>query len=155
MEEQNLRFQEEATQYVRSIGRWNRFFAILRIISCVFMVLGAMVMFATGSMMEGMMSNMADDEYAAAAGMAALPTALIAVLYLVIAGLQVPVIIYLMRSAKAAETAVALNSNEAAVSFLANSKSYWKYYGILTIVMLAFCIVVLPIIVIGSVAAAL
>jgi hypothetical protein len=119
------------------------------------MVLGAMVMFATGSMMEGMMSNMADDEYAAAAGMAALPTALIAVLYLVIAGLQVPVIIYLMRSAKAAETAVALNSNEAAVSFLANSKSYWKYYGILTIVMLAFCIVVLPIIVIGSVAAAL
>ena len=50
---------------------------------------------------------------------------------------------------------MALNSNEAAVSFLANSKSYWKYYGILTIVMLAFCIVVLPIIVIGSVAAAL
>ncbi len=155
MEEQNLRFQEEAKQYVRSIGRWNRFFAILSIISCVFMVLGAMVMFATGSMMEGMMSNMAHDEYAAAAGMAALPTALIAVLYLVIAGLQVPIIIYLMRSAKAAETAVALNSNEAAVSFLANSKSYWKYYGILTIVMLAFCIVVLPIIVIGSVAAAL
>ena len=63
MEEQNLRFQEEAKQYVRSIGRWNRFFAILSIISCVIMVLGAMVMFATGSMMEGMMSNMAHDEY--------------------------------------------------------------------------------------------
>lgn len=155
MEEQNLRFQEEAKQYVRSMGRWYKFFGILSIVGCVFEVLGAMVMFATGSMMEGMMSNMADNEYAAAAGMAALPTALIAVLYLVIAGLQVPVIIYLMRSAKAAETAVALNSNEAAVSFLANSKSYWKYYGILTIVVLAFCIVVLPIIVIGAVAAAL
>jgi uncharacterized membrane protein YfcA len=84
-----------------------------------------------------------------------MPMWLFGILYLACAGLMVPVIVYLLRGAKAAETAVALNSNEAAVSFLSNSKSYWKFYGILTIVMLALCIIAIPISIITAVAAAL
>jgi hypothetical protein len=68
---------------------------------------------------------------------------------------MVPVIVYMLRGAKAAETAVALNSNEAALGFLSHSKSYWKFYGILTIVMLALCIIAIPIAIIAAFAVAL
>ena len=152
MEEQNLRLQEEAKQYVRTMGRWYKFFGILSIVGCVFMVLGAIMMLAVGGMMDEGMKNY---EMYNSEGMGSMPTWLIGILYLVCAGLMVPVIVYMLRGAKAAETAVALNSNEAAVSFLSNSKSYWKFYGILTIVMLALCIIAIPIATITAVAAAL
>ena len=152
MEEQNLRLQEEAKQYVRSMGRWYKFFGILSIVGCVFMVLGAIMMLAVGGMMDEGMKNY---EMYNSEGMGSMPTWLIGILYLACAGLMVPVIVYMLRGAKAAETAVALNSNEAAVSFLSNSKSYWKFYGILTIVMLALCIIAIPISIITAVAAAL
>ena len=152
MEEQNLRLQEEAKQYVRSMGRWYKFFGILSIVGCVFMVLGAIMMLAVGGMMDEGMKNY---EMYNSEGMGSMPTWLIGILYLVCAGLMVPVIVYMLRGAKAAETAVALNSNEAALGFLSNSKSYWKFYGILTIVMLALCIIAIPISIITAVAAAL
>ncbi|MBR1549279.1 MAG: hypothetical protein IJ634_01420 [Bacteroidales bacterium] len=160
MEEQNLKLQDEVKQYVHSMGRWYKFFGILAIVGCALMVLGALMMLLTGGMMGSIMENasasaMYDADIAAAAGMGSMPFWLLGIFYLIGAGTEVPIIIYLLRGAKAAETAVALNSNEAAASFLANSKSYWKYYGILTIVVLAFCIIVLPIIIIGAVAAAL
>ena len=152
MEEQNLRLQEEAKQYVRTMGRWYKFFGILSIVGCVFMVLGAIMMLAVGGMMDEGMKNY---EMYNSEGMGSMPTWLIGILYLVCAGLMVPVIVYMLRGAKAAETAVALNSNEAAVSFLSNSKSYWKFYGILTIVMLALCIIAIPIAIIAAFAVAL
>ena len=152
MEEQNLRLQEEAKQYVRSMGRWYKFFGILSIVGCAFMVLGAIMMLAVGGMMDEGMKNY---EMYNSEGMGSMPTWLIGILYLVCAGLMVPVIVYMLRGAKAAETAVALNSNEAAVSFLSNSKSYWKFYGILTIVMLALCIIAIPIAIIAAFAVAL
>ncbi len=152
MEEQNLRLQEEAKQYVRSMGRWYKFFGILSIVGCVFMVLGAIMMFAMGGMMDEVMENA---EMYNTSGFGAMSMSLIAVFYLAGAGLNVPIIIYMLRGAKAAETAVALNSNEAALSFLANSKSYWKYYGILTIVVLAICIIAVPVSIIAVAAAAL
>jgi hypothetical protein len=152
MEEQNLRLQEEAKQYVRTMGRWYKFFGILSIVGCVFMVLGAIMMLAVGGMMDEGMKNY---EMYNSEGMGSMPTWLIGILYLVCAGLMVPVIVYMLRGAKAAETAVALNSNEAALGFLSNSKSYWKFYGIMTIVMLALCIIAIPIATITAVAAAL
>lgn len=152
MEEQNLRLQEEAKQYVRSMGRWYKFFGILSIVGCAFMVLGAIMMLAVGGMMDEGMKNY---EMYNSEGMGSMPTWLIGILYLVCAGLMVPVIVYMLRGAKAAETAVALNSNEAALGFLSNSKSYWKFYGIMTIVMLALCIIAIPIATITAVAAAL
>ena len=152
MEEQNLRLQEEAKQYVRSMGRWYKFFGILSIVGCVFMVLGAIMILAAGGMMDEGMKNY---EMYNSEGMGSMPTWLIGILYLVCAGLMVPVIVYMLRGAKAAETAVALNSNEAALSFLSNSKSYWKFYGIMTIVMLALCIIAIPIAIIAAFAVAL
>ncbi len=156
MEEQNLRLQEEAKQYVRSMGRWYKFFGILSIVGCVFMVLGAIMMFAAGSVISNF-DYSAYEGYDAnvAASMVGMPMWLIGILYLACAGLMVPMIVYMLRGAKAAETAVALNSNEAALSFLSNSKSYWKFYGILTIVVLAICIIAIPISIIAAAAAAL
>lgn len=152
MEEQNLRLQEEAKQYVHSMGRWYKFFGILSIVGCAFMVLGAIIMMTVGQVNYSAYAGYNAD---VAASMGSMPMWLIGILYLACAGLMVPVIVYMLRGAKAAETAVALNSNEAAVSFLSNSKSYWKFYGILTIVMLALCIIAVPVAIIVAFAAAL
>ena len=53
MEEQNLRLQEEAKQYVHSMGRWYKFFGILSIVGCAFMVLGAIMMMTVGNVSAG------------------------------------------------------------------------------------------------------
>lgn len=153
MEEQNLRLQEVAKQYVHTMGRWYKFFGILAIVGCVFMVIGALIMFATGSVVNSMMEDA--EMYNAGMATPQIPTVLMAVIYLIGVGIEVPIIIYMLRGAKAAETAVALNSNEAAVEFLSNSKSYWKYYGILTIVVLAICIIAVPVVAVAAAAAAL
>ena len=68
------------------------------------------------------------------------------VLYLVVAGLYVPMAIYIKRIFTAAETAALSNDNDAMVEYLKNNKSLCKFYGILTIVMIGFCILVMPII---------
>lgn len=148
MEEKNLKLQEEAKRYVYSIGRWYKFFGILSIIGAVMMVLGALMFIVIGS--AGPMA-----EAMAESGMPPLPMWLLGVLYLVMAGLMVPVIIYLLRAASDAESATALNCNEAAVRFLRNTKRFWKFYGILTIVVLALCIVVMPIAMVAGVMSAL
>lgn len=54
--------------------------------------------------------------------------------------------IYIKRIFTAAETAALSNDNDAMVEFLKNNKSLCQFYGILTIVMLGFCILVMPII---------
>lgn len=151
MEEQNLRLQEEAKRYVQSMGRWYKFFGILSIVGCAFMVIAAIVIGITGTALNSLMQT-AEME---GVTMPAIPMGWMAVIYLISAGLMVPIIVYLLRGAKAAEEAVVSDDNEAAVRFLANSKSYWKYYGILTIVMIAFCILFVPIIAISAAAMAL
>ena len=151
MEEQNVKLQEEAVAYVRSMGRWYKFFGILSIVGGAFMVIAAIVVGITGTALESLMETSEMEGVA----MPPIPMGWMAVIYLISAGLMVPVIVYLMRGAKAAEEAVDSRSNEAAVRFLSNSKSYWKYYGILTIVVMAFCILFVPIIAVSVAAMAL
>ena len=68
------------------------------------------------------------------------------IIYLVVAALYVPMAIYIKRIFTAAETAALSNDNDAMVEYLKNNKSLCKFYGILTIVMIGFCILVMPII---------
>lgn len=134
MEEKNLKLQMASKRYVHSMGRWYKFFAVVYIVSMSLMVVGAAMLFVAGPLMN---------EAMATAGYS-FPAWIMGVLYLVCVVLMLPMVIYLMRAAKAARTAVALNNNEAAVRFLRNSKSYWKYYGIVTIVMLGIFAIAIP-----------
>lgn len=145
MEEQHIQLQEEVKQYVRSTGRWYNFFAILSIVGIAFMVPTALLFFVAGGFMSEAMAEAGQP----------FPAWVLGVIYLASAALMVPIVIYLMRASKDAKSAVELNSSEAAVRFLRNTKSFWKFYGILTIVVIALCIIAVPIAVTIGVAAAL
>lgn len=150
MEEKNLKLQVAAKRYVHSMGRWYKFFAVVSIVGMALMALcGAMMIVLSAVGADAMMSDvMAESGYPFAAWV-------LGVIYLVSAGLMLPCVIFLMRASKAARTAVALNNNEAAVAFLRHSKSYWKFYGILTIVILGICVLIIPVAAIVGVMSAL
>lgn len=143
MDEQNIRLQQEAKQCVHSIGRWYKFFAIVGIVMASLCVLaGAFMIVASAVFTEALAE-------------CPFPAWMMGAVYLVSAVLELPVIIYLMRAAKAATKAVGFNNNELAAAFIRLSKSYWKYYGILTIVMLGLCALAVPTGVVAGIVAAL
>ncbi|MBR3528077.1 MAG: hypothetical protein IKN84_00265 [Bacteroidales bacterium] len=140
MEEQvcqnSTKMVEEIKSHVVSICKWNRFFAILFIICAAIMFFSSLMMLVGGTYYyNGMEIN----------------PAVIAVVYLVMAGCDVPIIVYLLRAAHAADDVLVIeNEVQAVADFLTYSKKYWKYSGILSIVVLALTILALPVSIVVS-----
>ena len=120
LEEKDLQLLEESKSYVRSIGQWQMFFAILLSIGVGFMFLCGLFFFTPA------LINMLDDEIRGI-------FPLIGILYIVIAALYLVPTIYLFRASSAARDAALCKDNYRAVEFLKNNKSFWKYSGIITI----------------------
>lgn len=74
------------------------------------------------------------------------PVAIVGAIYMAVGALNLVPAIYMNRISKAAERTVESNDNSAMLDFLKNNKSLWKFLGILTIVMIGFSILILPII---------
>jgi len=127
----------QACSYLYSISKWMKFFFVLMIIQIVCMALGAII----SLVISPMASRIAD-----VPDIPQFSMTFVAVLYLIFAALDVIPAIYLKRIYTAADRAIESNDNEAMVEFLKNNKSFWKFAGILVIVMLAFCIFVLPVV---------
>ena len=126
----------KACNYLYSISKWMKFFFVLTLIGIVMMFVGGIVFLIAGPFFDAMDTT----------GITSLAPRFAGVLYLVVAGLYVPMAIYIKRIFTAAETAALSNDNDAVVEYLKNNKSLCKFYGILTIVMIGFCILVMPII---------
>lgn len=127
MEEKDLQLLEESKLYVSSMGKWMKFFALLGCVGIAFLVLCTILMMAVGShipMFSGMMS-----------------LRWFSLIYIVLAVLYVWPIIYLFRSSAAAKLAEESNDNVQMVEFLKNNRSFWKFCGILSIVMIALYVV--------------
>ena len=125
---------EAAKEHVISTGKWLKFMAILGCIGAVFMILCGICVMAFSSIMDF-------GFYDAPGG--SFITIFIGVFYLIMAGIYIYPILCLLRASKAAQMAVEMNSNEQMVEFLSNSKSFWKFCGILTIVMLALSVLMI------------
>lgn len=149
MEERTLKLQTAAKRYVHSTSRWYKFFAVVSIVGMSLCTLFGILFILLSCM--GLDASMAA---AMAASGYQFPLWVLGAIYLVSAGLMLPAVIYLMRAARAARIAVALNDNEAAVRYMRFTKSYWKYYGILTIVMLGICAVAVPAVLVVALVAA-
>ena len=135
MEEKDLQLLEVSKQHVISTGKWMKFLAILGCIGAVFMILcGICVMTFSGVMDFGFYDGIPGGSYI---------TIFMGIFYLIMAGLYIYPILCLLRASKAAQMAVEMNSNEQMVEFLSNSKSFWKFCGILTIVMLALSVLMI------------
>ena len=126
----------KACNYLYSISKWMKFFFVLTIIGIVFMFVAGLIFLIASPFFDAMDTT----------GFSSIAPRFAGVLYLVVAGLYVPMAIYIKRIFTAAETAALSNDNDAMVEYLKNNKSLCKFYGILTIVMIGFCILVMPII---------
>lgn len=141
MEEKDQKLMQEVTNYVESTGKWYRFFGVMAVIGAALMVLAGVIVLISSSFVD----------YAYMYSYGSMPanteinsTALIitGILYILMSGLMVPVAVFMFRGANAARDAVNNRDNEKAVLFLKNTKSYWKFYGILTIVVISICLLV-------------
>lgn len=134
MEEKDLQLLEESKLYVSSMGKWMKFFAILGCIGAGFMVLAALLLISVGSFIP-----LAED----LGVLSRVGTGVVGFIYLIIAAVYIYPIIYLFRASAAARLAIESKDNVQMTEFLKNNKSFWKYCGILTIVLFCFYIVLI------------
>ncbi len=132
MENDNLEMIEQAKKYLTSTSKWMKFLAIMLCISVVSMFMVAITMLAGSSVMNQF------------TGFEHFQAWVFGVIYLLIACVYVLPIIYMFRASAAARDVVELNDNEMLLEFLKNNKSIWKFFGIFTIVLLAFVALCIP-----------
>lgn len=130
----------EQKQYIKTTGKWMKFFGVLFIICIVFMFIGGICMFAIGGSLAQSGVNIP------------MPTGFLGFLYIVFGIFYIFPCRYLLKAAKAASALETMGSEAEVTDFLKNSKSYWKFVGIVTIISLVLVIVVLPIVIASAVA---
>jgi len=119
-------------QYLDQTRPWVRFLSVLMFIGLGFMILGALfVLVAGASMSKGM------------------PTALLSVVYLLLAGLYAPPAVFLWKYATAIKS---MDQRQAGgmEEALQAQKSFWRYIGILSlVVMIIYAIGLAVVVVVG------
>jgi hypothetical protein len=111
-------------QALKSMSRWMRFMAVLGFIGCATLLLSGLMMMLGSSLLSN--SNLPF----------AVPTKGKGFSYLVIAVLIFFPYLFLNRSCNAINNALMSGNNEELEAGLINMKSYWKYMGIFTIIIL-------------------
>ncbi|MBQ4441675.1 MAG: hypothetical protein II899_06185 [Bacteroidales bacterium] len=124
----------QACSYLISISKWMKFFFIMAIISVSLIMMAGLAIIASASIISDM-PDIPD-----------FPVAIVGAIYMAVGALNLVPAIYMNRISKAAERTVESDDNNAMLDFLKNNKSLWKFLGILTIVMIGFSILILPII---------
>lgn len=124
----------QACSYLISISKWMKFFFIMAIISVSLTMMAGLAIIASASIISDM-PDIPD-----------FPVAIVGVIYMAVGALNLVPAIYMNRISKAAERTVESDDNNAMLDFLKNNKSLWKFLGILTIVMIGFSILILPVI---------
>ena len=144
MEENQLKQLEESKIYVNETRKWMKLFGIIMIIGIVCLVVMAISFISGGSALVNTLSGNLPEIKGV--------TAISGVIYLIFAGIMAFPTIYIFRAVKAAKTAVESNDNAQMVEFLKNTKSYWKFMGIYTIVMLIFAVIIMLFALIAAIA---
>jgi hypothetical protein len=143
-ENRKIEIGQESLGYLDTTRKWSMFLAILGFISLGIMLLIGLLagsfLTAFTSRMSGM-QGMEGMEGAKAAGGVA--TVFIFIILLIFAVIYFFPLLYLFRFSSHTKKAVAnLDANEMQLGFK-NLKSFWKYLGILTIIILALYLLVL------------
>ena len=126
---------EKSKAYLKTAAMWSKFMAILGFVGVGFIVLGVIVLVITGSILEDELDF-------------PFPIALLGIPYLAMAVLVFFPTMYLFLFSQKTAKASTINQTillEDAFDYL---KCYWKFKGILTIILIAFCLFILPVIVI-------
>ena len=124
----------QACSYLISIIKWMKFFFIMAIISVSLTMMAGLAIIASASIISDI-PDIPD-----------FPVAIVGAIYMAVGALNLVPAIYMNRISKAAERTVESDDNNAMLDFLKNNQSLWKFLGILTIVMIGFSILILPVI---------
>lgn len=158
MEENDLQLIEETKSYVNSTCKWYRFFGVMTIIGAVLLFLSGIFMVAAPSVMTQSYGSKAfydydDDDYGfgntmyyssssarmTRTSLEASKAVFIAsgITYIIFSLIMIFPVLFLFRAARAGTSAITRCDNAEISGFLKNTKSYWKFYGIFTIVLLS------------------
>ncbi|MBO4580687.1 MAG: hypothetical protein J5701_00175 [Bacteroidales bacterium] len=127
LQEQKTLIQEDIIAHVQAIGKWYKFFAVISIIGVAFMFICSIIMLTMGSFLNNFVTD---------ANPYPCPIWLMGLIYLIFTCAVIPLIVFLMRASNIAQTLADDNNELLIANFLNNTRKYWKYYGIYTIVML-------------------
>jgi hypothetical protein len=134
MEQENqslfdLHIDQQSIGYLSEGARWARFVAVIGFIFCGLMVI---VAFFIGAIMSAMMSSLGGG------GITAIGGGAFTFLYLIFAAIGFIPCLFLYRFGSQMQTAIKNNQQDKLNTSLSNLKSYFKFIGILFIIMLSF-----------------
>lgn len=146
LENKKVEIGQEALGYLETTRKWTMFFAILGFIGLGFMLLIGLVAGSFISRLTSGMSGMSGMEgvdgmtsVRAAGGFASI---LFFIVFLVMAAIYFFPLLYLLKFSQHSKRAVAMcDSNEMTLAFK-NIKSFWKYMGILVIILLVVYLII-------------
>lgn len=148
MEESNntqLTISENSKSYLREIGKWSRFLGILMYVAMSFMILGG-IAFVIAAFIGG--------DAMAGAGMGIAP-GIMGAMYIILGIIYIFPAKYLTKAGSSLKAGISINSNEAVEEGIKNTKSYYKFTGIISIVALCIAAVAIVTIIIVGIAAAM
>lgn len=141
-----LQFTQQAQDFYRETAKWAMFLSIIGFIATAFMVIAALFMFAMGSMMGASMAG------SPLAGL--FSGGLLGGIYLFFAVLNFFAAYYMFKFASKTKQAFTNNDGAALTDSFANLKSYYKYVGIITIVIIALYALTFIIAIVSGIGAA-
>lgn len=121
-------------EHLKNTRPWVLFVSILNMIMMAFMIMGGM-----GMMMSGVMIGSTLDGTSAFGGGSSI--ILIGLVYIAVAGIYLPYAIFLFRYARSIRNLLKTGKTESIEKALGYQKSYWKYSGILAIVLMALALI--------------
>lgn len=145
LENKRIELGQEALGYVETTRKWTMFFAILGFIVMGLMLVGSL---AFGSLIGKMTSGMSGLE--GMEGMEGMETAkavsgiagvTMFIVFLIFAVIYFFPMFYLLRFSRYSKKAIADQDSGLMTLALKNMKMYWKYIGILTIIVLAVYVI--------------
>ena len=139
MEETTLVITEAGKKDVLTTAKWSKFYAVLSFIGVAIFVLMGILLLVSGHFISQLEPELSVAMLA--------PLGLV---YIVMGGVLVMPALYLWQFSQKAEQAIANNNTEMMEQALNRMKSYWKFMGIFTIVMLAVSLLLVPIAIVGS-----
>ena len=134
--------------HLSEAARWARFLAIIGFVFLALMVVGGIFL---STMMAQNMSQL-DGGYGGSANVFASMGAGLAVLYIIMAVIMFFPLLFLLRFANRTKAALASNDQQVLNTSFQNLKAYFRYIGIITIIILAFYAIAIVFGVLGAAA---
>jgi len=137
-----LQLDQPSINYLNEAGRWSRFLAIIGFIYCGLMVIVGLFF---GSLMGRMMPVMGDS------GMSTIGSGFLGVFIIIMSLIMFFPALYLWNFSSKIRKALNNNDQPLLTEALKNLKSFFKFYGILLIVVLSFYALAVIFAIIGAI----